>query len=453
MTITIPESPAELEELLADSRRMNDVYKEGKLPDVVKAYATAFAKKDSGQISEQIKTEVQATLQEMLRDGEIKIPENQRQRINLNPEMDPAHPRNTLFNPTAPGARVDEAGLFKDRASFFKATWHGSKDPTSRGIQDRLESIRNEFGSSVPSDGGFLIPETLRSEMLRMALETALVRPRARVIPMDSLTVPFPTLDVTSHASTVFGGVQAYWTEESGSLTESSARFGRVKLEAKKLTGYTEVPNELFTDSIVSFMAFIDQIFPEAIAWFEDLAFIDGTGVGQPLGWLRSNAAVSVAAEAGQEADTILWNNIVKMYARMLPNSLGRAVWIANLNVFPQLATMALDVGTGGTAIWIGSGEGRGTPPVTILGRPVLFTEKVPTVGDLGDINFVDLGYYLIGDRQSMSSMSSPHYKFQNDQTAYRVIERVDGQPWIKSALTPKNGTDTLSPFVKLAAR
>ncbi len=113
---------------------------------------------------------------------------------------------------------------------------------------------------------------------------------------------------------------------------------------------------------------------------------------------------------------------------------------------------MALSVGTGGSAIWLNNGV-QG-PPMTILGRPVIFTEKAPgLLGDLGDISFVDFGFYLIGDRQVMSAMSSPHFKFQNDQTAYRIIQRVDGRPWLQSAVTPQNNGPTLSPFVQLAAR
>jgi HK97 family phage major capsid protein len=135
----------------------------------------------------------------------------------------------------------------------------------------------------------------------------------------------------------------------------------------------------------------------------------------------------------------------------MLPSSLGRAVWICSINTFPELATMALSVGTGGSAIWLNNGAVG--PPMTILGRPVIFTEKTPTLGTVGDICLVDFGFYLIGDRQVMSAMSSPHFKFQNDQTAYRIIERVDGRPWIQSAITPRNNGDTLSPFVALATR
>jgi HK97 family phage major capsid protein len=159
-----------------------------------------------------------------------------------------------------------------------------------------------------------------------------------------------------------------------------------------------------------------------------------------------------VSAESGQATATIVWENLVKMYARMLPSSLNRCVWIAAPDTFPELATMALSVGTGGSAIWLNNGASG--PPMTILGRPVIFSEKMPTLGTTGDISLVDLSYYLIGDRQVMSAMSSPHFKFSNDQTAYRVIERVDGQPWLKSAITPRNNSSsTLSPFVQIATR
>jgi len=185
------------------------------------------------------------------------------------------------------------------------------------------------------------------------------------------------------------------------------------------------------------------------LAWYEDVAFISGSGVGEPLGFIACPAMVQVAKETGQAAATILWENIVKMYARMLPASLGRAVWIASIDTFPELATMALSVGTGGSAIWLNNGQAG--PPMTILGRPVIFTEKTSVLGTAGDINFVDLGYYLIGDRQAMQASSSEHYKFQNDKTVYRIIERLDGRPWLQSSITPKNGAGNLSPFVQIA--
>lgn len=332
---------------------------------------------------------------------------------------------------------------FKSPSEFYTAIWHRTVQMS--GVDARLKDLSINIGG----DGGFLIPEALRAELMQAPLEGPVVRPRAFIVPMDSLRVPFPTIDDTSHATNVYGGVQANWTDENTNITENQPTFGRVALEATKLALYTEVPNELFQDSIISLEAFLAQIFPLAIGYFEDDAFLVGTGAGQPLGALNASnpALVTVTRDTSSE---VHWEDIVNMYARMLPTSLGTAVWTINQEVFPQLATMALNVGTGGSAVWLANGQAG--PPATILGRPVIITEKVPALGSQADISFVDFGQYLLGDRQTVTMMTSPHFKFQADQTAIRATERVDGQPWMRSALTPRNGTNTLSPYVALAA-
>jgi len=268
---------------------------------------------------------------------------------------------------------------------------------------------------------------------------------------MDFLRVPFPAIDSTSNVTSVFGGITAFWTEEGATLTGKQPVFRRLVLDAKKLTVYTDVPNELIADSLISFDAFINDLFPEALAFYEDVAFFTGGGVGEPLGFLSNSATIAVTKESGQAANTIVWENIIKMYARMLPSSLNRAVWVVSPNTFPELATMALSVGTGGAPVM--QTNGAVTPSQTILGRPVIVSEKAKTLGTAGDVNFVDFGFYLIGDRQVMSARSSEHFKFQSDQTSFRIIERLDGRPWLNSAITPQNNSDTLSPFVELQTR
>ncbi len=454
----IPTGAVELQQMLADQAKMTAMLTQqggqALFGEFITNYARSQLDKDlsiQAQVTEQVQMVLADWLKVQADDGVAPA------RLDLTARAvrgdHQASRAGSLYNPRALGAT---SGIDKDypggSADFFPTIWH--QQNRTVGVQQKLDRLRNAFGSNVPSEGGFLIPETLRSELLRIALETGVVRSRARVIPMETLRVPFPAIDASSNASSVFGGIVGYWTEEGAALTESSASFGRIVLDAKKLTAYTTIPNELLSDSIGSFQAFIDQIFPEALAFYEDIAFLKGTGVGEPLGALNAGntSIVAVPKESGQPADTIVWENLVAMYARMLPSSLGRAVWVASIDTFPQLATMALSVGTGGGPIWLNNGVDG--PPMTILGRPVLFTEKAPgLVGDQGDISFVDFGFYLIGDRQVMSAMSSPHFKFGNDQTAYRIIERLDGRPWLQSAITPQNGGPTLSPFVQLAAR
>jgi HK97 family phage major capsid protein len=460
--LIIPDSPAALEEFMVDPKNMAVCFNTpGKFDEFVGKYATVVLGKKL-EISQQVEEQVGITLTKFLKDSaeEGLAP----RPISLdfsNPVQGLTSPdarvnaRSALYNPRAMGAVLDKEFTGSEAcAEYFATVWRHHKRSLDTQGQSRMTRIRNAFQSDVPSDGGFLIPEQLRSDLLRVGLETAVVRPRARVIPMETLRVPFPMIDSTSNTSSVYGGIVCYWTEEGATLTDSSPSFGRIVLDAKKLTGYTQIPQELIADSLVSFQLFISQIYPEALSFFEDIAFLKGTGVGEPVGALgaTNNAIVTVAKESGQTAGSIVWENVVKMYSRMLPSSLDRAVWIVSPDTFSELATMALSVGTGGSAIWLSNGV-QG-PPMTILGRPVIQSEKAPgALGTIGDINFVDFGFYLVGDRQVMSASVSEHYRFANDEFAFKIVERVDGRPWLQSAITPQNNSATLSPFVNLATR
>lgn len=449
MPLAIPKTADELEAAVGDTGTRNEILKS---QESLVAFIKGFAEQNVNRatVDQQVTEQVDKRFADIFRANNLGDVPGMINRLNLDPNA-PAV-KNRKYTDRAPGKGLD--AMFPDWGSYLGAT-RESRATTIEALENRakIQKIQNAFGSTVPADGGFLIPETLRSELLRVAIEMAMVRSRARVVPMEALTVPYPMIDSTTNSGSVYGGVTGYWAEERQTLTDSSPNFGRITLLAKKLTLYSEIPNELFTDSLISLLQFLDEVYPEALAWFEDLAFISGNGVGQPQGFLNALAAVSVTAESGQPSSTVVWENVVKMYSRMLPSSLGRAFWVANLDTFPEIATMGLSVGTGGSAVYIGDGQGAGAPPVNILGRPVLWTEKVPGLGTLGDLNFVDFGYYLIGDRQVMQSTTSEHFKFNQDVTALRLTERVDGQPWIQSAITPAQGSNTLSPFVKLAAR
>lgn len=448
MPITIPTGQAELEELLGDQAKVQNLMKEGQFPDVVKAYAKHVADNDV-ELTKQVKEETQRVLADYLRENEnhegLKL-------LKQGGADAVTATASKHFQPKALGAKYKADEYGGSLAQFLIDV--SPKAYMTAELAAKRETLKNAAASSgEPASGGFLVPEAFRAELLSLSLENSVVRPRARIVPMETSRVIYPFIDDTSHASNVFGGVTGYWTPESGTMTDTAASFGRLALEAWKLTAFANVPNELIADSAISFEAFIRSTFPQALAYFADVAFLSGNGAGQPLGILTAgNAArVSVAKESGQAADTIVWENLVKMYSRMLPQSLSSAVWVVSPDVFPELATMALSVGTGGGPVWLSNGVGG--PPATILGRPVVISEKVENLGDQGDINFIDFSYYLVGDRQAMTVASSEHFRFQNGETSFKFVERLDGRPWLQSALTPRNGGPTLSPFVTLDAR
>jgi HK97 family phage major capsid protein len=452
----IPANAGELAEMLADSSRLAPVLANREaLGEFINSYADKQQSAGT-DINRQVAEATQRELANWLRDNGQKTDKDSIQRPNLNPQtsrgtnasMLTSHRQGTAHNPHAAGASLDR--MFNDGVDYVRTIWHKTPEAS---VAEKLDALRNAASSVSPSDGGFLVPENLRSQLLQIALEESVVRPLATVVPMDSARVPFPMIDSTTNSGSVFGGMIAYWGEEGAALTDSSPKFGRATLDAKKLTGLSAVPNELLQDSIVSFSALIENLWPKALAFSEDAAFMSGTGVGEPLAFMGAGntAAIAVAAEAGQPSGTILYENIVKMYARMLPSSLSKAVWICSPDALPELFTMALAVGTGGGPIFVSSAVG--SAPMTIFGRPLIVSEKAGTLGSRGDIVFADLSYYLVGDRQTMTADSSTDFNFGSDKTTFRIIQRVDGRPWLKSPITPKNGGNTLSPFVELAAR
>jgi HK97 family phage major capsid protein len=60
---------------------------------------------------------------------------------------------------------------------------------------------------------------------------------------------------------------------------------------------------------------------------------------------------------------------------------------------------------------------------------------------------------YVLAEKGGISSDMSIHVRFEYDESVFRFVLRVDGQPVRASALTPYKGTATLSNFVALAAR
>lgn len=380
------------------------------------------------------------------------------ERLNLSSGRYAAKMQALSNTANAPGGALN--GQFDSIGEFVQTVWHNRTNGKQRitGVNgadlDKKLEIVNNYSIKVPDSGGFLVPEEYRAQLLMLALEASIVMPRATVIPMNSQTLVFPTVDATSNASSVFGGIVVYRTEEGAEFVESQAKFGKVKLDATKQTALAYLTNELIRESAPAINAILTQMLPQAMAYNADLDFLKGTGAGEPLGALHASnpGLLAIGAESGQTSGTIVWQNVLRMYSRMLPTSIPNSVWIASPDTFVELATMALTVGTGGSAVWIT--DAHGAPQLTLLGRPVIMSEKTPGVlGQQSDLSLVDFTYYLVGIRDSLSIDTSDHVKFTSDQTTVRAIARNDGRPWLTSVITPQNGGPTLSPFVTLAAR
>ena len=324
------------------------------------------------------------------------------------------------------------------------------------GLSDqRLLAAVAGGSEGVGADGGFLIPPQFAATLLDASLESEIVRPRARIEPMLYSSKTVAGLDTQDHSVDI-GGLTGKWLGEGGSMAAQKPRLRALILTAQKLGILLPMSNEWVADAPDA-DGQISRALIAAIGWWLDYGFLNGTGAGQPKGVLNDAALIVANAEGGQAAATITYENIKAMYARLHPAAVPNAVWIANQGARAQLLGLIQAVKNAAGTDFVG---GSGVPIVkqgadgsmSLLGLPLLFTEKVPALGTQGDIVLADLSQYVVGLRQEISIAKSQHLYFDSDQTAYRVLLRADGRGTWSKAMTPKNGA-TLSWCVTLAAR
>jgi len=314
-------------------------------------------------------------------------------------------------------------------------------------VDDRLRigAAPTSYGNEGSgSDGGYLIPPEFSRNVYQHSLEEDALLPMTDNDPITGNSMVYPKDETTPWGS---NGIRAYWEGEASQGNQSKPVVGSSTLRLRKLFALVPVTDELLSDA-TALDSYINRKAGESVRWKTNDAIVNGDGAGKPMGIMNAGCLVTQAKKTSQTADTIVAENIVKMFARN--TSPARAEWLINPDAYPQLPLLTL----GDQPMYVGPNGMADAPLGTLLGRPVRMTDTCQTVGDLGDIIFADMkGYKTITKSGGIQTDTSMHLWFDYDVMAFRVIFRVDGQPWLSDAITPPNSSVTRSPFVTLAAR
>lgn len=319
----------------------------------------------------------------------------------------------------------------------------------NRAPSDRLRSLTvgsDEGGTHSNPYGGFLVPTGFSPDLLQVGAEGDPTAGRTMMIPMSTPVIRIPARVDKDHSSSVSGGLRVYRTAETTQATASRQQFEQIELIATDLVGLTFQTEQLIQDSPISVIALIQQGFRDEMGGAILNEKLRGTGAGQLMGIINSPAKVTVSKETNQAADTINYTNVIKMRARSW--GYGNAIWLGNHDIIPQLMGM-----TDGAGQLIWNMNAREGNPDTLLGRPIFFSEFLETLGDEGDLILFNPSQYLEALYQPLQSAESIHVRFEYNERAFKVWVRNAGAPWWRSALTPKKGSNTLSPIVTLQAR
>lgn len=351
------------------------------------------------------------------------------------PGQVPAQPRNPA--PSSDG--------FRSLGEFAMAVRNANPNAGANfRVDDRLSAPANIHTEQGDEAGSFLVPAEYREEIVDLVFGDSdaimnMVAPeptsRNKVQGLGDETTPWGT-----------NGVKAYWRGEADQMTASKIDLTPRETTLHECYAFVNASEELLEDA-PRLTNYLTRKAPAAIRWTAVEGFVNGNGVGRPLGWMQSGALVSVPKETGQAAATISALNVSKMFTRMLMPT--QAEWLINVDALPQLMVLESE---NGQPLW--QPNYQVAPGGTLLGRPVQFTEHCETVGTVGDIQFVNPnGYEAFRKANGISLQESIHLFFDYNVRAFRWIFRIGGQPVLSEPVSPAKGSATKSHFVALATR
>jgi HK97 family phage major capsid protein len=334
----------------------------------------------------------------------------------------------------------------------------GRVDPRMKRIQNLShqwmegnENAKALLGSNetIPSQGEFLLEPTISQEFLQPLHEEGPLSSFARRMPVgpNSINGWINGIDETSRATgSRWGGVRGYWLAEGDAMTASQPKFKRINWELNGMAVLQYATDYMLRDANLM-DAVIRQSSLEELSFMVNDAFFRGSGAGQPKGILNGGAVLSAVRD---NATAISHADITRMISRLPARAHAKAVWLANPDIMPQIDSLSFTSGSTGILSPYVTYTANG---VTMLrGRPVIYNEFSPTLGAVGDLLLVDPGDYLYWEGAGVEGASSIHVQFLTNQTVFRFIYRVDGMPATTTALTRYQSTDTVSPYVALAA-
>jgi len=346
--------------------------------------------------------------------------------------------------------RVMENGNhgFNNIGDFFMAI---KSDP--RGVKNENLKVLASQKEKVGEDGGFLVPDEMLGSVEKKINgdESLLSRCRQLKTKGNRITVP---VDETAPWSGNGSNFDAYWVGEEKTSNESQKKLGEADIKLHKLMAKISVTDEMLEDApLIESMIMSDV--PEVIMARINNAIISGSGVKMPQGILNSGFGYEVAKEGGQAADTLVFENLKKLYTHALPRAKKNGVFIYNVACEEELIGMQLGTDPSSPSVYLPNNSIAGAPFGTLWGKSVFpMAGAMPALGDAGDIMFVDLSYYYAAIKAGgIKRRISVHALWDEDKTSYKFSFRMGGQCPFTQPAESEFGNYKLSGLLRLQAR
>lgn len=273
-------------------------------------------------------------------------------------------------------------------------------------LRSGFKRVSNVLQEGVDTDGGYLVPEEYDNRLIDVLGEENIMRDLSTVI----------TTSGEHKINIAATKPAASWIEEGGQLSFGDATFDQILLDSHKLHVAIRVTEELLYDNAFGLENYIITQFGKALANAEEDAFLNGDGVGKPLGLFAASGGGQIAETltAAIKTDDII--NLVYALKRPYRKNASFIMNDKNIAVIRKLKD------NNGAYIWQPSAQAG--EPDRLFGYPVHTSAYAPE----NAIAFGDYKYYNIGDRGTRSFKQLTELFAGNGMIGYVAKERVDGK-------------------------
>ncbi len=290
----------------------------------------------------------------------------------------------------------------------------------------RLQKELRAMSEGTAGSGGYLVPEEFAQLVITKKSAIAKMRKYATVIPTvrDSLHVPYDNANAS-----------VSWEAENSTPTPSNPTFSEAALTPYKLKVLSVTSNELLADANIQVINYLADQFARLMAAEEDKQFFTGNGSSKPTG-VRTMTPDQTVAQAGA---TLAYSDILDCFMNLPEQYRNVAQWFTSPTGVQLIMGL---VDSNGRPIFMPSYEvGK---PGMLFGRPLLevadFPTNLGTHSNTTELWIGDLSTYVIADRQDFQLAVSTERYFENDQTAIKATQRVDGEYTLTAAFSALTG-------------
>ena len=314
---------------------------------------------------------------------------------------------------------------------------HAFESYLRKGVNDVGPQDRKTLTEGVDSAGGFLVPEDYQVELIKKIATMATIRNRARVATTGRDLAKWPKVNYTTDDKYT-SGVRLTWTGEAPSSSTAhrvtDPQFGLYSIPVHTAMASFPMSNDLIEDSAFDILGISSELLAEAFTLDENNAFINGSGVGRPMGMLTQVDGDGPASVVSGSGSTLTADGIIDLIYALPAQYEANAVTIMSKATEKVIRKLKDSQNNYLWPAWPQVGN-FGVSPRELLGYPVFRDEFMPAIASNAyPVIHGDLRGYLVLDRVGLSiqRLTDSAYAELN-LTGLLARKRVGGQtiePW-----------------------